>query len=194
MRRIEIDLGVKGLHTVEFETVSGSNFLSYVESWDSTSQFVVVPWGARGYTSTDMNDDTRPWSPKAALANVPFDALIYNVGINDVRSGGAGTSQAVYEQNVTDFVNAAKAANPDAVIFLKIPNDISTGLSYVPSSLTSLATTLGATLLDTRLATDMPDFATADAAGLMYDSLHPNNLGYSNAYDIFAPIISSALA
>lgn len=193
LKRIEIDLGSKGPHTVEFETVSGSNFLSYVEAWDSTSNFVVVPWGARGYSSAELNEDTRPWSPKAALAHVPFDAIIYNGGINDVRSGGSGTSQVDYEQNVTEYINAAKSVNPDAFIFLQIPNDISTGLSYVPESLTNLAVTLGATILDSRLSKDMIDFATADAAGLMYDSLHPNNLGYSNEYDQFAPIIISTM-
>lgn len=191
--RIELDLGVKGAHTVEFERVTSTVYVVYCEAWDSASQYVVVPWGARGYTSSDLNDDARPWSYKAALSYVPFDAVVLNIGINDIRSGGANTPQATYEQNVTDYVNAIYAANPDADVFLQIPNDISTGLTYLPTSITALATTLNCTLLDTRNAVNMSTYAIADAAGNMVDTLHPSDTGYSSEYDLFTPIIKSVI-
>jgi lysophospholipase L1-like esterase len=192
--RIEVGFGSVGAHTVELQRNSGGFvYVSYVEAWDSSAQVVVVPWGARGYTSGQLNDSARPWSYKSALSHVPFDAVILNVGINDVRSGGSGINQATYEANVTAYVNAIKTANPAAVIFIQIPNDISTGLSYLPAAITGLASALDLMLLDSRLAVNMATFTEADAAGNMYDLLHPTDTGYSSEYDYFTPIIKAAL-
>lgn len=194
LARVEIDFGVIGSHTVEVQYVSGAAiYVVYCEAWDSSSQVVVVPWGARGYDSNQLNDTARPWSYKSALSYVPFDAVVINVGINDVRSGGSGTAEATYEANVTAYINAIKAANPSAHIFIEIPNDISTGLSYLPSSITDLAASEGVTLLDARSAVEMADYATADASGHMYDTLHPSQSGYSNIWDEFTPIIKATL-
>jgi len=192
--RIDIDFGSVGAHTVELQRVSGGTiYASYVEAWDDSATVIVVPWGARGYTSGQLADTARPWSYQSALSHVPFDAVVLNIGINDVRPGGSGINQATYEANVTTYVNAIKAANANAVIFIQIPNDISTGLSYLPVAITSLADTLGLILLDTRLAVNMSTYAIADAAGNMFDLLHPTDTGYSSQYDYFTPIIKSTL-
>tara|TARA_R110001583_G_scaffold109400_1_gene258093 strand:+ start:4126 stop:5382 length:1257 start_codon:yes stop_codon:yes gene_type:complete len=184
--RIELDLVTLGVHTVEFQSFSGTVYLNYVEAWDSSHDIVIVPWGARGYTSLQMNDAARPWSYRTALEEVPFDAAVLNIGINDI---SAGTSQIDYETNVTIYVNAIKTANPDAIIFLQIPNDISAGLSFIPASLTSLSNSLEVNLLDSREAINMGTYNIANSAGNMYDSLHPSNTGYFSVWNYFAPII-----
>lgn len=151
-----------------------------------------MPWGARGYDAAQLNDTTRPWSYKSALEKVPFDAVIINIGINDVKSS-ASTTETSYTNDVEDYIQAVQAANAEAVIFLQIPNDIDGGLDYVPSVLTTLAGTYGCTILDSRLAPDMATYATADAAGKMFDTLHPSNTGYAAIWNYFQPIIRGEL-
>lgn len=192
LMRIDLDFGLVGYHTVEFEYVSGAPvFVSYCEAWNTASQLVIVPWGARGYTSTQLNDSERAWSYKSALSLVPFDAVLINIGINDVSSGA--TSEVNYVANVTAYINAVKAANPDAKIFINIPNDISVGLSYLPTAIADLAASESVTLLDARDAVEMSDYATANASGHMFDTLHPSETGYSNIYEYYAPLIKSGL-
>ena len=48
-------------------------------------------------------------------------------------------------------------------------------------------------MLDTREAPGMSDYAAATAAGLMFDTLHPNNLGYAAQWDHFEPAIRAAV-
>ncbi len=91
------------------------------------------------------------------------------------------------------YIQAVQAANASADCFLQIPNDIDGGLDYVPSVLTTLAATYGCTILDSRLAPDMSDYATADAAGKMYDTLHPSDTGYAAIGNYFEPIIRGVL-
>lgn len=62
LMRIEIDLGVVGSHTVEFERLTSAVYVNYVEAWDSSDTLIIVPWGARGYDVGQLNDTTRPWS------------------------------------------------------------------------------------------------------------------------------------
>ena len=192
LMRIEIDLGVVGSHTVEFERLTSTVYVNYVEAWDSTDTLIIVPWGARGYDVGQLNDTTRPWSYKSALSHVPFDAVVLNIGINDVKAG-ATTSEVTYTADLIAYIDAVLEANADADIFLQIPNDIDGGLDYVPSVLATLAGTYGATLLDSRLAPDMTDYATSNAAGKMFDLLHPSDTGYAAIWNYFEPTIRGAL-
>jgi hypothetical protein len=194
MKRIEIDFISKGAHTVEFQYVSGASvYVNYVEAWDSSVNVSVIAWGARGYTSGQLNDTVRPWSYMSALSLVPFDILIINIGINDVRIGGSGISQLTYESNVIAYINAAKLAQPDSVIYIQIPNDIDTGLSYLPVAISNIANSESIAILDSRLADGMANYSEADTGGLMYDSLHPNNIGYSSEWSYFSSILKSNL-
>ena len=190
--RIEIDFGSLGSHTIEFERLTSTVYVSYVEAWDSSSDVVIIPWGARGYNAAQLNDTTRPWSYKSALSYVPFDAVIINIGINDVKSS-ASTTETSYTNDLEAYIQAVQAENSEADIFLQIPNDIDGGLDYVPSVLATLSGTYGCTILDSRLAPDMSDFATADAAGKMFDDLHPSATGYAAEWNYFQPIIQGVL-
>lgn len=126
------------------------------------------------------------------MSHVPFDAVVLNIGINDVKAG-ATTSEVTYTADLIAYIDAVLEANADADIFLQIPNDIDGGLDYVPSVLATLAGTYGATLLDSRLAPDMTDYATSNAAGKMYDTLHPSDTGYAAIWNYFEPTIRGAL-
>ncbi len=192
LMRIEINFGSLGTHTIEFERLTATVYVSYVEAWNSNDTLIIVPWGARGYDANDLNKTTRPWSYKSALGLVPFDAVIINIGINDVKAS-ASTTETSYTDDVEAYIQAVQAANADADCFLQIPNDINGGLDYVPAVLTTLAGTYGCTILDSRLAPEMSDYATADAAGKMFDDLHPSDTGYAAEWGYFQPIIQDVL-
>ncbi len=194
LSRVQIDFETVGLHNVEFRATAVTNiYVVYCESWNTSDEVVIVPWGARGYTTSNLNTSTRPWSYKSALEYVPFDAVLINIGINDVKIGAA-TTETTYTTNVTAYIDAVLAVNPDADIFLQIPNDINGGLDFAPSVLTTLAGTYGATLLDSRLAPDMDTYANAVAAGKMVDDFHPSDTGYAAIWNYFEPTIRGVLS
>jgi hypothetical protein len=188
--RVEIDLGVVGAHTVEVERTASTVYVQYCEAWAKTDNVVIVPWGARGYVSADLVLTTRPWSYRSALAEVPFDIACVNIGINDVNTGVA---QSTYEANLATFFDAVLEQVPAGRMFAIIPNDIEAGLGYLPGSITAAAGARGITVLDTREAPGMSDYTAASAAGLMFDTLHPNNLGYATQWDHFEPAIRAAV-
>ncbi len=188
--RVEIDLGTVGAHTVEVERTASTVYVQYCEAWAKSDNVVIVPWGARGYTSSDLVLTTRPWSYLSALAKVPFDVACVNIGINDVNTGMA---QATYEANLGAYLDAVLEQVPAPRVFAIIPNDIAAGLAYLPTSIVAVAGARGITVLDTREASGMSDYAAASAAGLMFDTLHPNNLGYAAQWDHFEPAIRAAV-
>jgi len=190
MERFDIDFGSVGTHTVEIQHKSGDTiYLNYVETWNSSDKLVVVPWGARGYGTGQLISTNRPWDYTPALSSVPFDAVLINIGINDIRNGGYGISEANYITRVKEYINSVRVANPNAKIILCIPNDISTGLSYIPSALTAIAIEEGVELIDARNGDGMASYGIANASGKMKDALHPSIDGYSAIYDYLSPLI-----
>ena len=171
--------------------LAGDFYLIGFEAWRSTDALSIMQAGWNGQYSSDYATGTADvYSPKNSAAFMMADALIVNQGINDV---AASVSQATFEANYKAYIDTVLAAKPDTILFFVIPNDLSIGLGYLPSAITSLAAFYGATVLDTRLAPDMATYLSAAAAGKMFDGLHPSGSGYLAIANYFGPIIKSVL-
>lgn len=193
---IRIDLGSVGTHTVRVESLSNPCYIASFEAWDSSADFIVTNWGAFGYDSVDFDLDTRPWFYRPAVQTIDADtgintaAVVLSVGKEDILQSVA---QADYETNMNSIIDNIQTNMPNAEIFLVIESDMDVGLGYVPTSLASIATAQGATLLDSRTAPNMSDYATANANNLMYDAEFPNIAGHNAIWDTLSPDIISGL-
>ena len=150
----------------------------------------VSPAGWSGQQSSNYATTNGVYDPQDCAAFLGADALWVNQGINDAV---VGETQLNFEAYYRTYLDAFTAANPTAKLFLQIPNDTVSGLSYVPSSIETIAAEYSATVLDTRDVPNMSNFATANGAGLMFDNWHPNGAGYQAIIDYFGPIVLAEL-
>lgn len=186
LNHVPITVPSGGAHTLEIDKTAASSSNVYncgVIAYTAADDGVIIPIAANGYQASDYITTGFPWLTYDAIDSFDFDVVIFNTGINDVLQG---VSQANYESRYTTFINKVKSVNPSVKLYFVIPNDIQAGLDYVPASVSSLASTLGATVIDSRLAPDFSDYATANGAGLMDDIWHPNAAGYQVLADYYA--------
>ena len=193
---VEIVLPSVGDYTIEISHDSGGSiYFDYIKGYNTEDDVIMLPMAARSFQTSDfVSSGGQGWRYLGGQEKTPpsidMDALIINLGINDVLQSQV---EATYTANMTTLLDSLVAAYPSLTLILVIPHEISVGLSYIPSVVTTLAATYSATLLDCRTAPNFADYATANGAGLMADVTHPNTAGYAAIWNHLAPSIKTAL-
>lgn len=161
---------------------SGNFDLIGIDAYDSTTPCVRV--GLLGRSSSKVDDWRFNGYPGSgfqsldSLAAAQPDLTIINLGVNDA---GAAVSLASYISGMAEIIQVAQLTG-DVLLTGVIPSNNSTTealeLSYSSAGIPQLATTYGCGVVDwnARWGT----FASANAAGLMVDNLHPTGIGYAD--------------
>jgi lysophospholipase L1-like esterase len=182
----------KGAHTINVKrNGTGTDlYLGGIIAYDSTAPSISVwNWGYHGTTSTTWNSTTNAWSPANAVAAIAPDVVIYGLGINDM----GVTDVTTFKTNVQAIITKALIAG-DCII--AIPNPVSTGAhaqsdqDAIRQALLDLACTNDLPVIDRY--TELESYTQANANGWMYDTLHPNKLGYAAVASLTAKALVSA--
>lgn len=136
------------------------------------------------------NGQTYAYSPLNSIAVYDPDLCVINLGINDAH---AGIGETTYKNNMQAIINACVASGADVV--LVIPSPVGSTAASALNTLSSWVLALAAAngnlpVVDLRGA--FVDYATANAAGLMRDTLHPNAAGYGVIATAVADVIYPA--
>ena len=210
---LKLDLGItsNANYTIQFDWVSGVAAVMGCVAWTSTDQYVAIQGSFNGLGSSDLIVSLDPWNMINAIDPqvLAFNSLYINAGINDVIN--TPTPEGDYNTRLTTFLSSSvgTAGSPGHLygspLFMNIPNGLNP--ANVPNDLLYLAddyplntgvistlnTTYGGVLLDSRAGADMSNWTAADAASKMADNIHPNTLGYTAIWDHEAPIIRQTI-
>jgi lysophospholipase L1-like esterase len=174
-------------HTITLSaptTPGGFNYFMLVgiDAYDNTTTKVrVSTTGVAGTMTTDwMNSGNAVRSIESLQTYAP-DLTIINLGVNDASTP---LSLATYISNMGTIITAAQASG-DVLLTGCIPTDPVTfpgratvELDYSTNGLKSLSNTYGCGVVDWNAR--WVDYATANAAGYMQDTIHPTAAGYAD--------------
>jgi lysophospholipase L1-like esterase len=170
-----------GVHTINLQrTAADANdiYLTALRAYNSAIKEVsVYNLGGCRWGSADFVVNRHPWNTLPALAAIAPDLVIFEAGI--INDWDDKTPLATVTSNMTAVINALKAVNCDVILMSGAPSEsagvyatYATQAAYV-ENMKSLA-----------YAADVP---LIDVWGLwggtwnrpaMFDSLHPNRIGY----------------
>lgn len=146
----------------------------------TTAQKKLLLWnmGWRASLTTQWGLTSQGFNPINAVDEVVMDAVFIDICINDPNNG---TDLGLYRAALLAMGTAIKAAGSDVIYSCGVPSDPTTRPSYAQqdqyrSVVYSVAAQLDAPLIDER--SRFVSFAVANAAGQMFDDIHPNNVGY----------------
>lgn len=191
-------------HTFTFKEGSGAvHGPGFINAWDSSAKAVqILNAGARNWTTENWNLATYGASPLNAIATLYPDIVVIKLGTNDWRQGGTTIAQTTSRMQA--LIDAAEAAG--AVVLLVVPEPIANynettdawSQDAVLGLHQNLATTNGLTLIDSPQlyydeglsgATEPADYASMDALGHYYNSLHANG----DAYEVQGNAVGASL-
>ncbi len=113
---------------------------------------------------------------------------LINIGINDAVSA---VSAASFTASVTTAIQKARSGGGD--VMLIIPNGVSTASAtaanqlVISDAIKALSVSADVPLID--LTSLYLDYTAANAAGVMYDTLHPTKAFYAQAAALIARVI-----
>ena len=181
-------LGTNVLNARSANTAN-SHYLGGIIAFNAAiKEITVLNAGWSGARTADWNNAaTYAYSPLAAMAAYAPDLCVINLGINDANDNVA---EATYKANMQAIITACVNAGSDVV--LMVPNPIGNGnqsrLNTMAGWINALAITNGGlSVIDLRVP--LVDYTTANAAGRMRESLHPNATGYGVIADYVADAI-----
>jgi lysophospholipase L1-like esterase len=171
----------KGSNTLKIARVSGNAYFHGAIAYDSATPAVdVLNFGVGSATSTTLNGSSKPWSANNAMADYAPDVVIYSAGINDYSFANYSISKATYETNLRAMLTAWTAV---ADVILCIPPPSSSARSPLVLQLEynnitrKVAAEYNLPLFDFVQA--WASFVDSNAMGYMFDTVHPNSLGYA---------------
>jgi lysophospholipase L1-like esterase len=163
---------------------SGSGYFIGMESYNSANKKAVrlrnYGWG--GSSTVDWTTSSSPAGFGAidALPSMKADLHIVMLAINDWQ---AAVPLATYQANLRTIIAAAKTQGGS--VMLVAPNRTDTALtpaltqqSYV-DAMQAVAVADGYDFFDVASISQLADYATANANGLMGDQRHPKRTGYA---------------
>lgn len=168
-------------NTVNITETSGTVYIIGVKAVDSTQNEInVMNAAVAAAKSSDWSDSAHPWSPAngALYTALGCDLTLAALGTNDVN---AAVSVATFTANMQAIATAAKTSGD--IAFLSAPPE-GTGNATVANQALfanankALATTNGkAPFID--IYTRWGTYAVKSLYGYYFDTIHPNQLGYT---------------
>jgi lysophospholipase L1-like esterase len=187
--------GTLGSNTLNINwSTGGGVYIVGAEAYDSSKSWVSMincGWtGSSSKTWTADGDLSNNYSPCNGLAYMGQALTIIDLGINDWNNSIGTTNYSTYMQ---DLITAALASGGDVLLVKPSPTNPSGGISIpVQQSYLAVIDTLAAS--NNLAVCDVYDafgsWATANSNGYMFDSLHPNESGYSAVY---APTVFNSI-
>ncbi len=182
----------RGNHSLSLDHVSGAkSFVYSVIAYDSAQKSVqVLNAGWPGVKATDYAVSASPFSPLNVFDDYAPDLTVLDLGINDWNQA-TPTTQTAYKAAMQALISAAKAVGSDVLLVVPVPSGTTSGTANQASFQTyiyDLAASNGLPVVD--MIARWGSWASANSAGLMRDTLHPNSTGYADkAAAIAAAII-----
>jgi hypothetical protein len=159
---------------------NGNFYIIGILAWDSTVPAIdIIQAGWAGALITSFNIATSPWHPVGAYNLISPHCTAIQLSINDANAGTPVPSFTASEQAI---VTRAAALGSDVIIESGIPsnhaNSTNGTLAGIITASRSIAAANNSPFLD--IGARYGGYAKANAMGFMYDSLHPNALGYQD--------------
>jgi len=184
---------VKGTESLRIGGVTGSpntGALVFRGAWLYDSTVPAINLIGLGEYGLRLSQEFAISSFAAAFLSDLYDLVVIDMAINDENIGGIAALPD-YLTALDNAVLAAKASGADVIICT--PNSINVTQSTVDAynaAIINYALVNNIYLLD--LNSEMGSFATANANGLMSDSLHPTDVGYQSKAVPLANLLASA--
>lgn len=182
----------KGAHTINIARngTGGAAYIIGVHSYDSTAPSISVwNWGWHGSTAAVWSLQGAQGRPATAIAAIAPDVVICNIGINDM-----GTSVATFQTNLQTIVTKALAGG-DCILVVPVPSSTAVhpqaDQDAVRSAILAVAATNDLPVID--LSLDFESYTQANTSGWMFDTLHPNKLGYADVASLMAKALLTAV-
>lgn len=171
--------GTLAPHTLNIVWASGTCYVVGVHAYNSAAKEVAcLNFGASGALTANLVDVAQGYSAMnaASLAAYGFDAIVLNIGINDLNTG-ANLTQSL--ANIQTLINTYKGLPADVILVAPwgTAGSVSPNAFSFNQALYSLALSNNIPLVD--MYSRMPDWIASQTAGLTFDTLHPNGVGYS---------------
>lgn len=189
-----------GTRTLKIRRTAGTARWVGVNAYNSAINSVqIINAGWRGATVADMIATGTPTSPLDAISVVNPHLTVIGPGINDYRTTGgtAAPDKATFKARLLTLVQTAKACQGGtAKVILRYPMPTSTTgvtltLAQVREAYAEIAASENVPLLDTTAVTG--SYATLNAAGQMFDTLHCKASPYDAVAVALAPMLRTAL-
>lgn len=167
--------------------VSGNQpLLCGIECYDpAVPDISVLNAGASSFATGDMIGGA--FTANNVIGVVAPQVTIINLGINDAQ---VPVSDATFTSNMQTLITAAKASG-DVIICMFTPCITSTVPALVAAGyradLYALAITNGCVFVD--MTERFIDYPTANTDGFMFNTIHPNGLGYADMAQLLSKVI-----
>ena len=183
--------GTRTINLRSADAAGNKSFVSGVRCWLSTQpRAEVVNCGVSVSSSSGWTASGGYGLGPGFLA-LKGDLNLINLGINDARGN---TTPAAYQANITNIVaNIQAIGATDSILFMPTPIADGDGNPLLSSYLTTLqavatAKNVPLVIWPARFGT----YAQATAAGILFDNLHPNGLGYADEAFFLAQLLAAA--
>lgn len=190
-----------GTRTIKIRRTAGTARWTGVNAYNSAVNSVqVINAGVRGATVLDIIGSGTPTTPLGSIAVVNPHLSIISIGINDYRTTGGTTApdKATFKARLQTLVDACLATQGGTgKVILRYPTPTSTTggggltLAQCQESYDEIAAAESLPLLDTIAATGT--YAVVNAAGEMFDTLHPKAIVYDRVAVALMPLVRTAL-
>lgn len=175
-----------GLHTVEIKmTGTGTAYCSAIETYDSTNKApVLLQAGRCGAGISTLANVSGPLEWGAMAVAIAPDAVVTQCIINAPEVVNCAYSISQIAANMY-------AAGADVINTIEFPEDTATGtdgtIETSAQTFLGCASAYSGAFVDTR-AVAGAIYATAVSKGLMYDTKHPNAVGYAEEAAIMGTV------
>ncbi|MDC7677046.1 SGNH/GDSL hydrolase family protein [Asticcacaulis machinosus] len=167
-----------------------TTYLAGIIAYNSAVREIsVLNAGWSGAKASDLNNGSGyAYGPVNAISVYDPDLVIINIGINDANQASP-TATATFISHVQAVIAAAKAAGTDVVLMAPTPigSSYAANLNTLSAAILALGATNSLPVIDLRAR--FIDYATANGAGWMRDTLHPNVSGYAQIATAVADLI-----
>jgi hypothetical protein len=174
---------------------SGGTYIIGMDSYNSAIKSVrLFGLGWSGGRAAQWALTTTGFDPLNGLLALNLDLVVMRFGTNDISIPGAPTTSTdptAYQASINKMLDALAAAGTNVILATHYPMNTTVTAQAVQDTyagyVRSIATARGLKMHDTyaRVGT----WAASNAAGKMFDNLHPNTAGYQDDTVALAALI-----